>query len=88
MAELCALCRKPPAKGNRLATHHVQGRKKNTHMPTMRVHEGACHRFADWITVLYKERGILDDLKAEHVVYYFTRVASVRDEGVFILPIY
>ena len=87
MAETCELCRRPPTKTNRLSTHHVQGRKKGEHMPVMRVHEGACHRFADWITTLYKERGILGDLKAEHIVYYFNRVARIRQDGIFILPI-
>lgn len=88
MSEACDLCRQAGTKANRISTHHVQGRKKGVHMPVMRVHEGACHRFADWITQLYKERGILSELEAKHVVYYFNRVVTIRDNGAFILPIF
>lgn len=87
MPELCVLCRRPAEKTRSLVSHHYRGRKEYPGL-TMRVHDGSCHNFGDFITRLYIERGIVDILEANHIIYLFTRVASVRENGTFILPVY
>lgn len=85
--ETCELCRRPATKTNPLNNHHVRGKKNNLKY-TMRVHSETCHVFADWITKLYIQKGEVEHLEAKHIIYFFTRVTSIREDHVLIMPVY
>jgi len=85
--ELCALCRKPGTNRNPINRHHIQGRKKHQHLPIMRVHSFTCHSFAQWITNLYLEAGLEEELNENIIVYFYNRVIGLRHGDDYVLHI-
>ena len=74
----CELCRKQGTKQNPTNKHHIRGK----HFPeVMVVHSKTCHWFAQWITNSYVEMGRELELNANHLVYLYNRLTSVRDGG-------
>jgi hypothetical protein len=82
--ERCALCKK---EGGKLVRHHYRGRKAEPHL-IMKVHEGACHRFGDFIVHLYNEAGKIELVTPSLVMYLYQRFVTLRQERDYVLPFY
>lgn len=80
MNELCTLCRQRGTTRHKLVNHHYRGRKQFP-LLTMKVHDGTCHRFADFVTAHYIEKGIVEQLYPKRIIYLYHRVMSMRDGG-------
>lgn len=88
MQEKCSLCFRPGTKRNPINTHHIRGRKKGVHMPTMRVHSRNCHKFCDWVTSHYLLHGWGDELSEAMLVEVYQRTVTLQRDGKFIFKLF
>lgn len=80
--DLCSLCRKRGTQGNPANKHHIKGKR---YPDVMVVHSKTCHQFAQWVTNLYLEAGLEDELSDKLIVYLYNRVLGLRHSDGYVL---
>lgn len=83
MADICAICRTPGVKGkNDLNKHHIKGKR---YPDIMRVHSKTCHWLAQFVTDLYLQAGMEDELNENIIIYWAQRARLLKHADGYVL---
>jgi len=82
MQDICSLCRKPGTATNRINKHHIKGKR---YSELMKVHSKTCHWLAQFVTDLYLEAGMEQELNENIIIYFYRRAVLLKHGDDFVL---